>query len=264
MFKSKTKTRKTPEEWFEGLPKYRRDGILKELQETESLNPQEGEQVINATGDKSVNDINASTVTGAASAVENIFHQTVAGQDTPYLVQVVTLKPQKHGVTGEEFNFILGILDSEGKQTFVPIDLGTGTNPELTKEVAAETYKRFAMQSKPGQVSLPETGDGVTTADLEEDGLSTHAVVKQVHQANLAKVPLVFPKSVHVKNAPTHYVNLAKFHKDSYQARAGQSYDTPPKKKVKIAGAAAVASTLAQAGLGVLGQVAGDLLAGIF
>ena len=257
---------KSWEEVFNSVPKYKRKAILEKMGINENLDPNSGESIIQEEQSSNPEDIQANTVADAAQEIVNTVTSALNtyGGRAPYLVQVYAAEPAPHQQTGEPVNLVIGMLNERGQETYLPFNADV-TNENFLMQLAATTYGKFIEMSDPINITFASSASEqfLNRQQLAEQGVSSNGVFRHGTEGKLEKT---YPHVLKSGEMKKHYINIGKYVKSSYSKRVELVLPkTPKEENVKAIGAlGAIAGPLIQTAVPVLGQVAADLLGGLF
>ena len=257
---------KSWEEVFNSVPKYKRKAILEKMGINENLDPTSGESIIKEEQSENPEDIQANTVSDAAQEIVDTVTSALNsyGGRAPYLVQVYAAESAPHQQTGEPVNLVIGMLDTKGQETYLPFNAEV-TNETFLMQLAASTYGKSIAMSDPLNITFASnaTEQFLNREQLAEQGVSTNGVFRHGIQSNIEKS---YPHVLKSGEMKKHYINLGKYMNSKRSQRIELILPkTPREENVKAIGALGqIAGPLIRSTVPVLGQVAADLLGGLF
>ena len=169
-----------------------------------------------------------------------------------------------HQQTGEPVNLVIGMLSPNGQETYLPFNAEV-TNEKFLMQLASSTYGKFIEMSDPVNITFASSASEqfLNRQQLAEQGVSSNGVFQHGIKGNIEKS---YPHVLKSGEMKKHYINLGKYMNKSYSNRVELVLPKIPKEEnVKPIGALGqIAGPLIRSTVPVLGQVAADLLGGLF
>ena len=125
------------------------------------MDPTAGESILKEEESSRPENIEANTVADTAQEIVETVSNALNsyGGRAPYLVQVYAAEPARHQQTGEPVNLVIGMLNEQGKETYLPFNAEV-TNEKFLMQLASSTYGKFIELADPLNITFSNNSTG--------------------------------------------------------------------------------------------------------